>query len=58
MHFISGPEGDIQVYLRDLVAAGDAQKYVEDHPFGQRAIDETSMSWEYYHRVISGHSTR
>ncbi|KAI8541737.1 hypothetical protein RHMOL_Rhmol08G0085400 [Rhododendron molle] len=53
-----GPEGDIQVYLRDLAAAGDAQKYVENHPFGQRGIDETSMSWEYYHRVISGHSTR
>ncbi|KAL6994135.1 hypothetical protein U1Q18_012241 [Sarracenia purpurea var. burkii] len=48
-----GPEGNIQVYLRDLAAAEDVQRYVEEHPFGQRAIDETSSSWGYYHRVIS-----
>lgn len=51
-----GPEGDVRVYLRDLAAAEDAQKYVEEHPFGQRAIDETSIYWGYYHRVVSSHS--
>ncbi|GFY82932.1 haloacid dehalogenase-like hydrolase (HAD) superfamily protein [Actinidia rufa] len=51
-----GPEGDIRIYLRDLAEAEDVQKYVEEHPFGQMALDETSSSWDYYHRFISRHS--
>ncbi|XAR71303.1 Phosphoprotein phosphatase [Bertholletia excelsa] len=48
-----GPDGDLRLYLQDLAAAEDVQKFVESHPFGQKAIDETSSSWEYYRKVIS-----
>ncbi|XP_052204326.1 uncharacterized protein LOC127809518 [Diospyros lotus] len=47
-----GPEGDIRLYLEGLATVEDVKKYVEEHPFGQRAIDEASSSWDYYHRVI------
>ncbi|KAF5958703.1 hypothetical protein HYC85_005928 [Camellia sinensis] len=51
-----GPEGDLRVYLQDLATAGDFRKYIEEHPFGQVAIDETSLSWAYYHKIISSPS--
>ncbi|EPS73978.1 hypothetical protein M569_00776, partial [Genlisea aurea] len=34
-----GPDGDIRVYLKGLLQSDNVQKYVEQHPFGQRAID-------------------
>ncbi|THG04216.1 hypothetical protein TEA_024476 [Camellia sinensis var. sinensis] len=46
-----GPEGDLRVYLQDLATAEDFRKYIEEHPFGQVAIDETSSSWAYYQPV-------
>lgn len=51
-----GPEGDIRVYLQDLATAEDFRKYIEEHPFGQVAIDETSSSWAYYRKIISSPS--
>lgn len=51
-----GPEGDIRVYLQDLATAEDFRKYIDEHPFGQVAIDETSSSWAYYRKIISSPS--
>ncbi|CAL5370738.1 unnamed protein product [Camellia sinensis] len=51
-----GPEGDLRVYLQDLATAEDFRKYIEEHPFGQVAIDETSSSWAYYRKIISSPS--
>ncbi|KAI8018973.1 hypothetical protein LOK49_LG04G03403 [Camellia lanceoleosa] len=51
-----GPEGDLRVYLQDLATAEDFRKHIEEHPFGQLAIDETSSSWAYYRKIISSPS--
>lgn len=32
--------------------ADNVQKYVEQHPFGQRPITQSSLSWGFYRRVI------
>ncbi|KAH6791231.1 Haloacid dehalogenase-like hydrolase superfamily protein [Perilla frutescens var. frutescens] len=47
-----GPGGDLRVYLEGLVSSENVQKYVEQHPFGQSAIDETNMSWGFYSGVL------
>ncbi|KAF8399609.1 hypothetical protein HHK36_015478 [Tetracentron sinense] len=47
-----GPGGDLRVYLEGLVMAEDIQKYVEQHPFGQRAITKANTSWVFYLKVI------
>lgn len=45
--------GDLRVYLEEVAAAENIQKYVEKHPFGQRAITQTSSSWRFYFKVIN-----
>ncbi|XP_031108129.1 uncharacterized protein LOC116012646 isoform X4 [Ipomoea triloba] len=47
-----GPGGDLRVYLENLADAEHVQKYVEEHPFGQPAINEKSANWGFYSRVI------
>lgn len=51
-----GPKGNIRAYLEELAVADDVQKYIEQHPFGQSAITERSLSWRFYHKVIKGHN--
>ncbi|KAA8547904.1 hypothetical protein F0562_004333 [Nyssa sinensis] len=51
-----GPGGDLRVYLEDLATAGNLQKFVEHHPFGQSAINETSPYWGFYRRVLCSQS--
>ncbi|MCL7024802.1 hypothetical protein MKW94_026969 [Papaver nudicaule] len=46
-----GPGGDIRVYLEGLVLAGNVQKYVELHPFGQPAITHRNPFWGFYRKV-------
>ncbi|KAI3926031.1 hypothetical protein MKW98_028167 [Papaver atlanticum] len=46
-----GPGGDIRVYLEGLVEAGNVQKYVERHPFGQPAITHRNPFWCFYRQV-------
>ncbi|KAI3980405.1 hypothetical protein MKX01_003944 [Papaver californicum] len=46
-----GPGGDIRVYLEGLVEAGNVQKYVERHPFGQPAITYRNPFWGFYRHV-------
>ncbi|KAF8408224.1 hypothetical protein HHK36_007369 [Tetracentron sinense] len=46
------PGGDLRVYLEGLAMAEDTQKYIEQHPFGQRAITKTDTSWRFYLGVI------
>ncbi|KAJ4974207.1 hypothetical protein NE237_007381 [Protea cynaroides] len=47
-----GPGGDLRVYLEGLSTAGDIQKYVAEHPFGQHAITSKNPSWNFYLRII------
>ncbi|KAI3996800.1 hypothetical protein MKX01_041100 [Papaver californicum] len=47
----SCPGGDIRVYLEGLVEAGNVQKYVERHPFGQPAITYRNPFWGFYRHV-------
>ncbi|KAL8248767.1 hypothetical protein R6Q59_005635 [Mikania micrantha] len=47
-----GPDGDLRVYLQGLVTTENVKKYIERHPFGQRAIDETSPFWPFYSSVL------
>ncbi|KAK9067174.1 hypothetical protein SSX86_014499 [Deinandra increscens subsp. villosa] len=47
-----GPEGNLRTYLEGLAAADDVKMYVEQHPFGQGAIDEKSPHWAFYSRVL------
>ncbi|XP_009620733.1 uncharacterized protein [Nicotiana tomentosiformis] len=47
-----GPGGDLRIYLEELLKAEHVQKYVEQHPFGQRAIDDTSSDWKFYSDVL------
>ncbi|KAL3629462.1 hypothetical protein CASFOL_026684 [Castilleja foliolosa] len=47
-----GPGGDLRVYLEGLLISDNVQKYVEQHPFGQSAINETSSTWEFYSGIL------
>lgn len=47
-----GPGGDLRTYLEELLKAEHVQKYVEQHPFGQRAIDQTNSDWSFYSDVL------
>lgn len=47
-----GPGGDLRIYLEELLKAEHVQKYVEQHPFGQGAIDQTSSDWNFYSDVL------
>ncbi|KAK4360710.1 hypothetical protein RND71_019662 [Anisodus tanguticus] len=47
-----GPGGDLRIYLEELLKAEHVQKYVEQHPFGQPAIDQTSSDWNFYYDVL------
>ncbi|XP_057546465.1 uncharacterized protein LOC130825321 [Amaranthus tricolor] len=47
-----GPGGKIRAYLEELAMADNVQEYIEQHPFGQSAITERSLSWQFYDKVI------
>ncbi|CAI9758703.1 unnamed protein product [Fraxinus pennsylvanica] len=47
-----GPGGNLRVYLEDMLKCDNVKKYVEQHPFGQGAIDETNIYWSFYSRVL------
>ncbi|KAI3713128.1 hypothetical protein L1987_71700 [Smallanthus sonchifolius] len=47
-----GPDGDLRIYLEGVAASVNVKTYVEQHPFGQRAIDETSPDWAFYSKVL------
>ncbi|KAK4426253.1 hypothetical protein Salat_1393800 [Sesamum alatum] len=53
-----GPGGDLRVYLEGLVKSESVQKYVEQHPFGQRPINEDNLSWKFYAGVLSSISNK
>ncbi|XP_018723248.2 uncharacterized protein LOC104420717 isoform X2 [Eucalyptus grandis] len=48
-----GPGGDLRVYLESLALADNVRKYVEQNPFGQRAVTNSNPSWKYYKRVLA-----
>ncbi|XP_022884168.1 uncharacterized protein LOC111400928 [Olea europaea var. sylvestris] len=47
-----GPGGNLRVYLEDMLKCDNVKKYVEQHPFGQGAIDGTNEFWSFYSRVL------
>ncbi|KAK9154908.1 hypothetical protein Sjap_002388 [Stephania japonica] len=47
-----GPGGDLRVYLEGLAMTDDVQKYVEQHPFGQRSISSKNPSWDFYLKIL------
>lgn len=47
-----GTGGDLRVYLESLADAEDVRRFVEEHPFGQKAIDESSSNWNFYSGVL------
>nr|XP_043607874.1 uncharacterized protein LOC122579716 [Erigeron canadensis] len=47
-----GPDGDLRVYLEGVTAAENVKMYVEEHPFGQHAIDETNPDWSFYAEAL------
>ncbi|KAK7394395.1 hypothetical protein VNO78_14922 [Psophocarpus tetragonolobus] len=49
--------GDLRQYLDGLANAENMPKYVEQHPFGQEAINERSQCWNFYLNVIKSLST-
>ncbi|XP_021845565.1 uncharacterized protein [Spinacia oleracea] len=51
-----GPGGNIREYLEELAMVDNVQEYIEQHPFGQSAITERSLSWQFYDKVIKGQS--
>lgn len=38
--------------MEGLAMAKNVQKYVQENPFGQRAITESNLSWGFYRKVI------
>lgn len=48
----AGPGGNLRVYLEGLAVCHDVQLYVQDHPFGQKAIADSNPSWKFYLRII------
>ncbi|KAL3622411.1 hypothetical protein CASFOL_033822 [Castilleja foliolosa] len=53
-----GPGGDLRVYLEGLLISENVQNYVEQHPFGQSAINETSSTWGFYSGILKSMSTQ
>ncbi|XP_023770802.1 uncharacterized protein LOC111919483 isoform X1 [Lactuca sativa] len=47
-----GPNGDLRKYLEVLADTEDVKTYVEQHPFGQSAIDQTHPSWAFYAKAL------
>ncbi|CAL9166291.1 uncharacterized protein LOC135671931 [Musa acuminata AAA Group] len=47
-----GSGGNLRVYLEGLAVCHDVQLYVQDHPFGQKAIADSNPSWKFYLRII------
>ncbi|KAL2335433.1 hypothetical protein Fmac_016646 [Flemingia macrophylla] len=52
-----GEGGELRAYLDGLANAEDMAKYVEEHPFGQEPISETSESWSFFRKVINSLET-
>ncbi|XP_073155527.1 uncharacterized protein [Henckelia pumila] len=53
-----GPGGHLRVYLEGLLESENVQEYVEHHPFGQSAINETNVSWQFYSGVLQKFSNK
>lgn len=58
MNSIAGPGGDLRVYLEGLLTSENFQSYVKQHPFGQSAINETDLSWDFYLGVLQNMSNQ
>ncbi|CAA2990810.1 Phospho phosphatase [Olea europaea subsp. europaea] len=53
-----GPGGNLRVYLEDMLKCDNVKRYVEQHPFGQGAIDERNIYWSFYSRVLESVSAK
>ncbi|KAF5742734.1 C-terminal domain small phosphatase isoform X2 [Tripterygium wilfordii] len=55
--FSLGDNGDLRMYLKDLVNASNVQDYVRQHPFGQPTITRTDKNLNFYSHKILANST-
>lgn len=49
---ITGPCGELRVYLERLAEADNVQKFIQENPFGQRPITAASPSWQFYAKIV------
>lgn len=47
-----GPEGSLRMYLDCLAKAKNVKDYVRMNPYGQPAITETHVEWNFYQELI------
>ncbi|XP_074316463.1 uncharacterized protein LOC141652764 [Silene latifolia] len=52
-----GPDGDLRLYLERLAEAENVQKFIQENPFGQRAITKTNLSWAFYSKIVGDYTT-
>lgn len=55
---ITGPGGDLRVYLENLASAESIPEYVKQNPFGQGAITSSDPSWHFYEEVLNEEQRR
>ncbi|KAL4581975.1 hypothetical protein LXL04_006511 [Taraxacum kok-saghyz] len=53
-----GPNGDLRTYLEGLANSDDVKTYVDQHPFGQPALDETHPHWSFYSRALNSQRSK
>jgi len=46
-----GPGGDLRVYLQNLAAADDVERFVRNNPFGQPFITKSDPHWNFYAQI-------
>lgn len=47
-----GPNGELRNYLERLAVSDNIQKFIEQNPFGQRAITYDDEAWDFYCQII------
>ncbi|KAH9606602.1 hypothetical protein KSS87_019766 [Heliosperma pusillum] len=52
-----GPDGDLRLYLERLAEAENVQKFIQENPFGQRAITKTNLSWAFYSKIAGDYAS-
>lgn len=55
---VTGPGGDLRVYLERLAEAENVQKFIQDNPFGQRPLSKTSSSWQFYAKIAGTYGSQ
>lgn len=54
----TGPGGSLRMYLERLATVENVQKFIEENPFGQRAVTCKNPSWRYYMNMMKANRFR